>query len=59
MGHVQCVQVDMEQGGAVTAQVPGELMAHLYIRFKTMVALVAAPSHASLPDLVMLLGALH
>ena len=47
----------MEEGGIVTAKVPGELMAHYYIKFKTMVALITAPSHASLPDLIMLLGA--
>ena len=50
-------QVGMEEGGIVTAKVPGELMAHYYIKFRTMVALITAPSHASLPDLIMLLGA--
>ena len=50
-------QVGMEEGGLVVAKVPGELMAHYYIKFRTMVALITAPSHASLPDLIMLLGA--
>ncbi len=49
----------MEEGGTLTAKVQGELMAHHYIKFKTMIALITAPSHASLPDLVMLLGAPH
>lgn len=55
--HHLCKQVGMEEGGIVTAKVPGELMAHYYVKFRTMVALITAPSHASLPDLIMLLGA--
>ena len=49
----------MEEGGALTAKVPGELMAHHYIKFTTMIALITAPSHASLPNLIMLLGTPH
>ena len=53
-----CVQIGLEQDDAISPKVPGELMAHYYIKFKTMVGLITAPTHASLPDLIMLLGAL-
>lgn len=51
------MQIGLEQDDAITPKVPGELMAHYYVKFRTMVGLIAAPTHASLPDLVMLLGA--
>ena len=55
--HSGHVQIGLEQGDAIAPKVPGELMAHYYVKFKTMVGLITAPTHASLPDLIMLLGA--
>ena len=52
------VQIGLEQDDAIMPKVPGELMAHYYIKFKTMVGLITAPTHPSLPDLIMLLGVL-
>lgn len=46
------VQSD-DYGFALDPLVPGQLMAQHYIRFKTMMAICAAPSPAGLPDLLM------
>lgn len=56
--HSMRVQIGLERDDTIMPKVPGELMAHYYVKFKTMVGLITAPTHASLPDLIMLLGAL-
>ncbi|KAK9831896.1 hypothetical protein WJX81_006765 [Elliptochloris bilobata] len=48
--------IGLEQCGTITARVPGQLMAHYYIKLRTMIGLITAPTHASLPDLIMLLA---
>ena len=42
-----------EYGFALEPLVPGQLMAHHYIHFKTMKAICTSPSNAGLPDLLM------
>ncbi|KAK9806413.1 hypothetical protein WJX73_003409 [Symbiochloris irregularis] len=49
------VEMD-DQAFSFTSTEPGRLMAHHYIRLKTMIAITALDSHASMPDLLMLIA---
>lgn len=40
----------------LTATEPGRLMAHFYIRLKTMIAIIQVPGHASISDLLMVIA---
>ena len=47
------MQVELEQDAfGLTFTEPGRLMAHHYIRLKTMAAIMGMPSHAAMPDLL-------
>lgn len=54
-GHILQVELDQDAFGIASTE-PGRLMAHHYIRLKSMVALMHAPSHAAIPDLLMIIA---
>ena len=45
-----------EYGFSLDAMEAGRLMAHYYIRFKTMISICQAPRHCSMPDIIMIIA---
>ena len=55
--HGPILQVTLDQDAfGIEPTEPGRLMAHNYIRLRSMIAIMQVPSHASIPDLLMVIA---